>query len=387
MRLEKYKYSKHMKTLFIVYTYLGGHGGGVYAERTDVNLFAALSEKMTLVYPYKEGEELRGINTEGLELIPVPDMRSNVSKFMGLLAGKVHRYKLDESFFDKSRFDVVVFDNSVVSSRLVKRFNKAGIKTITIHLNYQIQYLLGDCPRLTLLPNLFWTWIYEGQAVRNSDLNLTLTQQDVELLQKHYSKKSKIEVLGVFEYGPSEIIDLPTRQKGHHFVMTGGLGSKQTEDSLLKWINEYYPLLKEVDIEAQLTIAGSNPSVRLSHVLQEAGIELVASPPDMKPILLNSDYYINPVDCGGGLKLRNLDGLKYGLPVLTHIVSMRGYEKMETYGVICSYSNPSGFVEGLRKIMKLPMERVDIQSLYLQQYNFANGVDCLKEILTNNGII
>ena len=376
-----------MKTLFIVYTYLGGHGGGVYAERTNANLFAALSEKMTLVYPYKEGEELRGVNTDGMELIPVPDKRSKVSKFMGLLAGKVHRYQLDESFFDKTRFDVVVFDNSVVSSRLVKRFNKAGIKTITIHLNYQIQYLLGDCSRLTLLPNLFWTWIYEGQSVRNSELNLTLTQQDVELLQKHYSPKNRMEVLGVFEYGPSETINLPTRQRGHRYVMTGGLGSKQTEDSLLKWIQEYYSLLKEVDAEAQLTIAGSNPSMRLSQVLQETGIELVASPPDMKPILLNADYYLNPVDCGGGLKLRNLDGLKYGLPVLTHKVSMRGYEKMESFGVIYSYNNPSEFVEGLHRIIKLPMERADIQSLYLQQYNFDRGVDCLQEILTKSGII
>ena len=376
-----------MKVLFIVYTYLGGNGGGVYAERTNVNLFAALSEKMTLVYPYREGEELRGVNTDGLELIPVTDERSKASKFMGLLAGKVHRYHLDESFFDKNRFDVVVFDNSVVSSRLIKRFNKAGIKTITIHLNYQIEYLLGDSSRITLLPNLFWTWIYEGQSVRNSDLNMTLTQQDIELLQNHYSKNSKMEVLGVFEYAPSEIIVLPTSKRGHHYVMTGGLGSKQTEDSLLKWINDYYPILKTIDVDAQLTIAGSNPSARLSRVIKEAGIELVASPPDMKPILLNADYYLNPVDCGGGLKLRNLDGLKYGLPVLTHKVSLRGYEKMQKLGLVFSYDSPCSFADGLRQLTAVAKDKKEIQDLYYQQYHFKNGVKRLSQILKDNNII
>ena len=373
-----------MKTLFIVYTYLSGHGGGVYAERTHVNLFAALSEKMTVIYPYKEGEELQGVNKEGLELIPVEDRRSDYRKFFDLLLGKVHRYKLDASFFDKKRFDIVVFDNSVVSSRLIKRFNKAGIKTITIHHNYQIQYLMGDGSRLTLLPNLFWTWIYEGQAVRNSNLNITLTQQDAELLHDHYSKDAKMEVLGVFEYGRSETIGLSEEPRGHHYVMTGGLGSKQTEDSLIKWIKDYYALLKEVDSDAQLTIAGSNPSERLSQVIKDAGIELVPSPPDMKPILQNADFYLNPVDCGGGLKLRNLDGLKFGLPVLTHKVSLRGYEKMQKQGLVFSYENKEGFAYGVKQLMALKDTREAIRQKYLEQYKFENGVLRLGSILKNN---
>ena len=376
-----------MKTLFIVYTYLSGHGGGVYAERTNVNLFGALSEKMTVLYPYKRGEELQGVNKEGLELIPVEDKRSNFRKFFDLLIGKVHRYQPDASFCNKKRFDLVVFDNSVVSSKLVKRFNKAGIKTITIHHNYQIQYLKGDSSRVTLLPNLFWTWIYEGQSVRNSTLNLTLTKQDIELLKSHYGGDRTFEVLGVFEYGPCETINLLTNQRGHRYVMTGGLGSKQTEDSLVKWIKEYYPILKEVDAEAQLTIAGSNPSVRLSQVIQGAGIKLVASPPDMKPILLNADYYINPVDCGGGLKLRNLDGLKYGLPVLTHKVSLRGYEKMQELNLVISYDTPSSFADGIKQLLAIKQKKADIQKIYYQQYNFDNGVKRLSQILKNNNII
>ena len=209
-----------MKTLFIAYSYLNGHGGGVYAERTHINLFAELSEKMTLLYPYKEGEELCGIKESRIECIPVEDHRSKIRKLIDLLIGKVHRYKLTDVFFDRNAYDVVVFDNSVVSSRLVARFKKAGIKTITIHHNYQIEYLKGDGSRLTLLPNLFWTWIYEGQAVRNSTLNITLTQQDVDLLKHHYGCYRPFGVLGVFEYGPSETINLPTDHRGHHYVMT-----------------------------------------------------------------------------------------------------------------------------------------------------------------------
>jgi len=370
-----------MKTLFIVYTYLSGNGGGVYASRTHVNLFAALSEKMTLVYPYKEGETLELINKEGVDLVPVSDRRSNVWKFLDLLRGRVHRYNLDNSFFDKDKYDVVVFDSSVVSSGLVKKFHRTGIKTITIHHNYQIQYLMGDGSPLTLLPNLFWTWIYEGQAVRNSDLNITLTQQDVDLLKSHYDKKAIFDVLGVFEYQNTEPVKLDERARGHHYVITGGLGSKQTADSIIRWIKDYYPILLKTDPIAKVTIAGSSPSVGLIHTIETAGIDLINSPESMDPILRDADYYICPVDCGGGLKLRNLDGLKYGLPVLTHKVSLRGYEKMEEMGVILSYESPEEFETGLRKMLEIKLNKTEIQGFYLQQYMFTQGVNKLRGIL------
>ena len=376
-----------MKTLFITYSYLGGHGGGVYASRTHINLFAALSEKLTLVYPYKQGEEPRGINEAKIEMIPVSDPRSNARKFSDLLRGKVHRYHLSNDFFDKGKYDVVVFDSSVVSSGLIKKFKKAGMKTVTIHHNYQIEYLLGDGSWLTLLPDLFWTRIYERQAVRNSDLNITLTQQDVELLQHHYGGEAPFAVLGVFEYQQSTPAAITPGVRGHRYVMTGGLGFKQTEDSVIRWIKEYYPELKKTDSSAWVTIAGSSPSERLRGLVEEAGIELIASPTDMAPILRNADYYLCPVDRGGGLKLRNLDGLKYGLPVLAHKVSIRGYEKMQEQGVIFSYETKEEFAAGVVQLNSLTLGKSEIQRMYLQQYQFDRGVKRMKDILTRNGIM
>lgn len=376
-----------MKTLFITNTYLGGHGGGVYASRTHINLFASLSEKMTLVYPYKKGEELRGVDESKIKLLPVTDERSKIRKFLSLLQGKVHRYKLGDEFFDKKKYDVAVFDNSVVSSRLIMKFKRAGIKTVTVHHNYQIEYLLGDGSRLTLLPNLFWTWIYEKIAVRNSDLNITLTREDVELLQHHYGGDAPFAVLGVFEYRRTSPVEISAGDRGHRYVMTGGLGFKQTEDSVIRWIKECYPELRRTDPLAEVTIAGSSPSEKLTGIIMDAGIQLIASPPDMAPILRDADFYLCPVDRGGGLKLRNLDGLKFGLPVLTHKVSIRGYEKMQEYGVIFPYETKEEFVAGVEQLNELKLNKQEIQQIYLQQYQFDKGIERMTEILTNNGIM
>ena len=372
-----------MKTLMITISYLNGNGGGIYASRTHINLFAHLSDEITLLYPSLCGAEPEGICREKIHLVPVADKRTKVRKFVDLCLGKMHRFSLDKSYFNPQRFDTVVFDSSVVSARFIKKFRKVGIKTITIHHNYQIEYLKGDCPWYILPQSLFWTWIYEKQAVVNSDLNLTLTDQDVSLLKFHYSNSAIFAVLGVFEYQQRKMDVVKECERRHHYVITGGLSSIQTETSILRWINNYYPILKSEDPQMSLTIAGNNPSVHLTNVIEREGITLIPSPEDMGPILEKADFYICPIDCGGGLKLRNMDGLKYGLPVLTHTVSARGYEKMQEKGLVISYDNTDSFKKGIRQLLKIKESKLDIQKVYWQMYQFDAGVKKLEIILEN----
>lgn len=373
-----------MKTLILTFSYLNGNGGGIYASRTHINLFSRISEETTLVYPSICWGEPEGIYCDRIHLVPVIDKRTKIKKFIDLFFGKMHRFSLDESFVNPQRFDVVVFDSSVVSARLIKKFRKAGIKTITIHHNYQIEYLKGDYPWYILPQSLFWTWIYENQAVVNSDLNLTLTAQDVDLLRKHYSKSAVFAVLGVFEYQQRNLEIVKDNIRGHRYVITGGLSSIQTEMSILNWLKDYYPILKKEDPQMTLTIAGSNPSIHLVNAIEKEGVKLIPSPDDMKPILENSDYYICPIDCGGGLKLRNMDGLKYGLPVLTHIVSARGYEKMQNKGFVISYDNLESFRKGVHQLLMIKESRSDIQKVYWQMYQFDAGLKKLKRILESS---
>lgn len=370
-----------MKTLFITNTYLRGNNGGVYATKAYINAFAQVSESMTLVYAMMEGMEPQDILEDNITMIPVWDGRTKARKFVDLCLGTVNRFqKKLFKLVSTSDFDTVVFNNSDVSSGLIKKFKALGLRTITIHHNYQIEYLKGDSSAITLLPNLFWTYIYEGAAVRNSNLNLTLTREDIALLTNHYGQ-AKFDVIGVFEYKPFEQRTLSETARGHKYVITGWLGSRQTEDSLIPWISRYYPLLKEVDPQAELTIAGRDPSETLFKLAEEHGIRVIPSPVDMQPILDAADYYICPTDRGGGLKLRNLDGLKSGLPVLTHAVSARGYEYMQNLGIVCSYDSESTFMEGVRKLLSCGKTRQRIIRDYQDFYSLEAGSERLKNLL------
>jgi len=359
-----------MKTLFVTSTYLKGDRGVIYASRTHINLFAELSEEFTLIYPYKIGMEPEGINTKNINFIPFEDLRSKPKKIIDFLFGNKSRYVgRMQNFINPQKYDVVVFDDSVPSSRIIKLFVNAGIKAITIHHNYEIEFIKGDSNLLLKYPDLFWTYFQEKNAVTKSYLNLSLTKQDAFLLKKHYCDSANFEVLGVFDYQRKSNNTIENRERGHNYLITGGLGSKQNEDSLIPWLTNFFPILRKIDPKSTLRIAGRSPSERLKKKAEEVGAEIIDSPADMKPILDWGDYYICPTDRGGGLKLRILDGLKGGMPVICHEVSARGYDRFIEANIVYSYSDKQTFENELRKMISNPISRPDIHNIYYNNFN------------------
>jgi glycosyltransferase involved in cell wall biosynthesis len=228
---------------------------------------------------------------------------------------------------------------------------------------------------------LFWVRICEGQAVRKSDLNLTLTAEDRDLLYHHYdsSRRSRIEVVGVHEYKPMSLPD-PSDVRAPVFIITGNLGAKQSEDSLIPWLDRYYPILKERVPSARLIFAGQAPSQRLLDKCSIPGIEVVDTPPEMQPVLRRARYYICPTDRGGGIKLRVMDGLRNGLPVLAHAVSARGYAPF-LGSAMFSYSDTDSFRAALESLLSASPDPVSVQEQYRRMFSFEAGVERLSEWL------
>lgn len=374
-----------MKVLFITYHYLRGVGGSVFASRAYINAFAELADEMTLLCPVKEGYAPEGIHPK-VTVIPVYDSRSRIEKGFDLLLGRSNRFRSHTHFADRARFDTVVFDTSMVTHGLIRHFKGQGIKVVTIHHNYQLEYFRDNAPVGLRLPTLFWSYLYEQEAVRNSDLNLTLTEADSALLRQHYGKGDEVfKTLGTFEFDRRQHPILPDVPEAR-FLITGNLSAPQTVDSLLPWFGTYYPVLKEVFPSSSLTIAGKSPSDKLMGAADQRGIKVIPSPVSMETVLSEARYYICPTSLGGGIKLRVMDGLSYGLPVVCHRVSARGYESFIEAGMVLVYHDPDSFRQALQKLADSSYLRKDIIELYEKEFSFDSGRQRLAELLENSHI-
>lgn len=371
-----------MKVLFVTYHYLHGYGGGIFGTRGFINAFSALSDEMTVLYPVKDGKGAEGLSGKA-RLIPVAYEKSRLGKFLDLLAGRIHRYfGVFERVLAEGDFDTVVFDSCYASFRLLETARKAGCRTVVIHHNYQVEYVLDNYRFPVRLPMLFWTWKAERAAIRNSDLNLTLTEHDRALLQRHYDRSGEavFRVIGVFESRPLPVSPAGESVAESVYVITGNLSMLQTEQPLLRWLKETYLVLLEEDPEARVIVAGKAPTEKILTQCRQQGLEVVDTPPDMGAILSRGRYYLCPTSLGSGLKLRIMDGLKCGMPVITHRVSARGYEAfLDKY--VFSYTDAGSFREAVRRVRAIPWNREEIIRAYQEVFSFDAGVERVRKAL------
>lgn len=371
--------------LFITHHYLHGNGGGCFASRAYINAVAEIAEKVTLLVPMKVGMEPEHIN-ENVDVRLCHDGRSKYLRGLDILRGHIHRYyDRVESTLMEGGYDTVIFDNSMCSFSQIDVAHEFGCKVIVIHHNCQYEYAKDNVRSFLDRLSLRWIKRCESDSVLMADLGLALTENDVRRLQNDYAgdKVCKIKYIGTFEYCRKALLDVSGRKpvdKTLRFLITGSLSSKQTYESLKSWIDKYYPALLEVAPDSILTIAGKDPSESLAELCARNSINLVPSPVSMDPLLLESDYYICPVSMGGGIKLRIMDGLKAGLPVITHNVSLRGYEEFEGECVF-GYSDVPSFKNSLSRMLETRCTPEDIQHRYTGRFSFESGVSRMRLIL------
>jgi hypothetical protein len=381
-----------MKTLFITNHALEGNSGGVFASRAFINAFAELSSTITVLYP-DNGISVTEHLSPKINLKGIKNKKNNFLKLIDIYKGKINRFQdivVEEAL--KLEADLVVFDNSRSSAGSIKKLKLLGLKVITIHHNYEMEYYKACKPpiygRMALLRQIKRC---EKNAVLLSDLNLALTSEDITLLRKNYDKnnKSKFDEIGVFEYFKvREHNNLDAKRiedQKLNFVISGTLNAEQTEKSIFPFFDKFYPLLLKNVPNCKLIITGSNPTKKLIKFCQsKKNIQLIPNPKNISDYIKDADFYICPVSHGGGLKLRILDGLKLGLPILTHKVSSRGFQKFIKSGIVFSYDDENTFEIQLLKMVNSKQDRNVNTGLYNEDFSFESGVNRLRKRLQNN---
>lgn len=378
-----------MRILFITHHYLSSNGGGSFASRAYINSFAECADSMTLLYPKNDKEDVFDSINSKIVQIPVTYDIPKVCKLFDLIIGRVHRYyDVVPKMLEAESYDVVVFDNSKTSYRLIDIAHRHNCKTIVINHNFEYEYVRDNAKGLLRNIELYWTRQYEREAAQKSDLNLTLTKQDIKSLCDLYrdGNQDNFRYLGVFEYEyRTHVLRNDEKKEANAskkcFAITGNLSAAQTVDSVVSWIDSYYSVFREVFPNAEIIVAGRNPGNKVVDLCKKFGMTLIPSPKSMDSVLQNVDYYICPISLGGGMKLRVMDGLKMGIPVIAHSVSVRGYERFVEENCLFEYNDKESFRKVLLDMKNVSFNKRAMFECYKKSFSFETGIQKVHEIL------
>lgn len=286
-------------------------------------------------------------------------------------------------------YDYCIFNGGMEAGWCFKHVRNVKVKKVTIHHNQEVKYNMETKKVLTL----WGRWPYtlravEQDAYKYSDFNLFLTEQDMDEMGKEYGHtKGKNKLIGTFDYKEAEIIRPRKEGKDFHIVASGTMGHYQTTHGIIDFYNKYYPIAKRLIPDLKVLLTGRNPSTEIKELeaASQNSITIVPNPNDIMEQVQRGQIYLCPTDIGSGLKLRAMDGLKCGLPVLVHEVSARGYDFFYDKPYYRIYHDEKTFEEGFKDILSFLDETPNpariINQDYYEFFGFNKGMERFKAAL------
>lgn len=274
-----------------------------------------------------------------------------------------------------------------MAGSLVRLCKEKGTKTIVLNHNCEYEYFRDNnslLKRIIVLPKVVKC---ERTSYRESYYNLFLTKEDKDLFAKRYGHSDTVGIVsGCFLRKDTKPFSVKEdfRKESLRIVISGSLCNVQNVDGINYFLDDLYPLLPD---DMEVVITGKSPSASLIERIREyKNITLVPSPKDILSIVGDCDIFLCPARLGGGMKLRVIDGLRCGLPVVTHSVSARGYSEFADRGMLFSFDTPQEFAEKLNQcvaaIKEGKLSKYTIVEASNELLSFKNGVQRLERIFT-----
>jgi hypothetical protein len=123
---------------------------------------------------------------------------------------------------------------------------------------------------------------------------------------------------------------------GKSIMFVGGFGHPPNEDAACWFVVNVLPLVRTRVPDATLSIVGSNPTARVRALAGDAvRVDADVSDDVLKQHYQGTRVAIVPLRCGAGVKLKVVEALKEGVPVVTTPVGAQGLPGVADVACVC----------------------------------------------------
>ncbi|HVC63483.1 MAG TPA: glycosyltransferase [Acetobacteraceae bacterium] len=123
---------------------------------------------------------------------------------------------------------------------------------------------------------------------------------------------------------------------GRNIIFVGGFGHPPNEDAACWFVNNVLPRVRARVPDATLSIGGSNPTPRIRALAGDATrVHADVSDDVLHALYGAARVAVVPLRCGAGVKLKVVEALKEGVPVVTTPVGAQGLPGIADVACVC----------------------------------------------------
>jgi glycosyltransferase involved in cell wall biosynthesis len=279
-----------------------------------------------------------------------------VINYMSAALGEAIESELHETPFDVVHFDSlqlepyfglcrgirpaipVVYDWHNIDSEVMRRFSKRNASSA------RRMYAAITVPRIAGL---------ERRVLAGGSGHLVCSERERRVLIG-VAARARIAViengvnLGAFP------IPAPAASPRRDLVFVGSMDYFANIEAAVDFVGEVWPLLHARHPALRLRIVGSRPTAVVRALSALDGIEVTGTVPDVVPYYAGALASVVPLNTGGGTRLKILEAMAAGTPVISTPIGAEGLELEPGYHVLFA-GTPREWVNQVTTLMDQPV--------------------------------
>jgi len=255
-----------------------------------------------------------------------------------------------------NKYDFIIFDHLRSYSIGKSIFNEDLGKTKIIYVAHNVESI-NQIQKLEALENRRLlsklsdnVHDIEKKMIDSCDTIWTLNKKDLEIISKNHHVNNRV----VKPYFPWDRIKYNDKKSNtNELLILGSLNWYPNIKGILHFVNDIFPLLLKSNDSIILNIVGQSPSAEILRLASDR-IKIYSNVESVDPYILNSDLLIIPNRSGTGSKIKLLESIMKGLPLVAYRENIVGYENLDLTSPFV-VDDPNQFCKSVLELLNDPI--------------------------------
>jgi len=222
----------------------------------------------------------------------------------------------------------------------------------------------------------------ELSACMAVDHVVTVSQTDADLLRSELPSLAPTVVPNGVDLERYALAAPPSGTA--HAVFVGKMDYRPNIDAMQWFCDEILPLVQRRVPEFTLSIVGQNPVSAVQKLAHREGVDVTGRVPDTRPFIAAANAVVVPLRAGSGTRLKVLEGMAMGRPVVTTGVGCEGIDVVRGRHIAVAESAPE-FADTLARVLNDPSLIASLaregRDLVERRYSWRASVDLMEGVL------
>ena len=195
-------------------------------------------------------------------------------------------------------------------------------------------------------------YCYERALFRQFQACAVVSSVEMSGVQAMVGDKSRVAVIpnGVdCEHNRPGLAEV----RPHTLVYNGALTYSANYDAMQYFLAEVYPLIRQQVPDVSLTITGSTSDVDLTGLRLDESVYFSGYVEDIRPLVAGSAVCVAPIRQGGGTRLKILEALALGTPVVATLKGAEGLDVTDGEHLLLA-DDPAAFAKATLRLLREP---------------------------------